>query len=290
VCVRRVSWAAGLLLIAFCGCKCPVHSVRVPGSLPTSSEPIKLYDHPLDIRLSSTWQQANSDYLIIYATGDGGWHGIGAQLFEWVLDAGFPVAGFSSKGYLKNMGYVSETTTPERLVMDYELIIEFAENRLHLSPSTRIILVGVSRGAGLSVVAAGEGTLQRRLAGVVAVALTKEEEYVRHYRTHRRSDGTQHRELVEIKTYQYLNRLVGFPVSVIQSTGDNYITAADARDLFGPDTELRKLRPITARNHKFSGGCDDLYGQIRSSLDWVRELASKNPPGDGVQTRAVDGN
>jgi hypothetical protein len=252
-----------------------VQSIHVPGPSPHISQPVKLYDRGLEIRLSGSWERSKSDALIVYATGDGGWHGLGEQIFKWLLSSGYPVAGFSAKGYLKNMGYVSNTTTPERLVEDYQLIIEFAETRLRLPPSTRIILVGVSRGAGLSVVAGGEGTLRRELAGLVAIALTKEEEYVRRYRTRRGPDGKRHRELVEIQTYRYLNRLTDFPVSVIQSTGDNYITAEGARKLFGPDTELRKLHPVAARNHRFSGGCDELYTQIVAALDWVHGLDSR---------------
>ncbi len=244
-----------------------------------------LYRHPLELRLSRS-AEPGPHFLVIYATGDGGWHGLDAQLYDWISAEGYSVAGFSSRGYLKNLGYVSDTTTPERLVQDFALIIDFAEGQLGLPASTSVILAGLSRGAGLSVVAAGEGALNPHLAGLLAVALTREEEYVRHYgwRDRRGSVGTPKRELVEIKTYDYLARLSGFPVMVIQSSGDNYVTAEAARHLFGPDTNLRKLRPVEARNHRFSGGCDALYGEALAGMAWIRETAER-----AGKLRALDG-
>ncbi len=274
--MQRLKYMAVFLLalVPVAGCSCPIHTIPSRRVRAESRHSINLYRHPLEIRLSAPLN-VNPDFLVIYATGDGGWHGLDEQLYDWISEQGYPVAGFSAKGYLKNLGYVSGTTTPERLVQDFELIIKFAETELRLPPSTPVILAGLSRGAGLSVVAAGEGTLKPRLAGVLAIALTKEEEYVRHYRwlDRRHAGDVPKRELVEIKTYDYLSRLSGFPVMVIQSTGDNYITAADARKLFGPDTSLHKLKPVDARNHRFSGGCDQLYGEAVAGLTWIRETS-----------------
>jgi len=229
---------------------------------------IAIYRHPLALRFFKPENSAAT--LVIYATGDGGWRGLDREIFEWISAWGYPAVGFSSKNYLKNLGYVGDTTTPIRLVRDFESVIRFAERKLGMPESTRIILVGLSRGAGLAIVAAGEGELKPNLAGVVAVALTKEEEHVVHYRRSVQSrPGQPRRELVKIQTYEYLPQIESVPVVVIQSTHDGYLPAAAARALFGPDTDLRKLIPISARNHRFTGGCLDLYTQIQNSLAWI---------------------
>ena len=87
------------------------------------------------------------------------------------------------------------------------------------------MLVGVSRGAGLSVVAAGR--LCDAIAGVVAVALTQEEEYVRWYR-HLPLPHEAH-QAVMVDLYEYLAELGTLPVAVVQSTHDHYLPAAKAR-------------------------------------------------------------
>jgi fermentation-respiration switch protein FrsA (DUF1100 family) len=144
-----------------------------------------------------------------------------------------------------------------------------------------VILVGISRGAGLAVVAAGQRVLRDRLVGVLAIALTKEEEYVRHYRVRRGTPaGTPQRELVMIETYEYLRRLSSLPVSVIQSTRDGYLPAAAARELFGPDTPDRQLHAIDALDHSFNGGRDELYQQMEQSLTWLDPFLLPAPPAD----------
>ncbi len=245
-----------------------------------------LYRRPLEVRLFSQGHPSPKGVLVVYSTGDGGWHGLDDQVFKWIGDWGYPAAGFSSRSYLDNLRYFSDsdTTTPRRLARDFQSIIQFAEDRLGLPAATRIILVGNSRGAGLSVVAAGQGGLKSRLAGLAAVALTKEEEHVLRYRrsARRSASGAPRRGRFEIKTYEYLPRLAGFPVAVIQSENDGYLPASAARTLFGPDTSLHRLRAISAHNHSFKGGCLNLYRELDDALRWISDSSS---PANAVLNR-----
>ncbi len=242
--------------------------------------PITLYEHRLDVHFARPRQAmtAASSPMLLYATGDGGWRGKDREVFDELASLGYPVAGFSARTYLKNLGYVADTTTPARLARDYARLIQFSRRALELSDVTPVVLVGVSRGAGLEVVAAGQRLLRGTVAGVVAISLTKEEEYVRHYRIRpgRTPPDMPTRELVEIRTYEYLPRLT-VPVSVIQSTRDGYLPAAEARELFGPDTRDRRLTAIDAWDHSFSGAREELYQQIALSLNWIRGFLTASP-------------
>jgi dienelactone hydrolase len=251
-------------MVFLAGCTC---QIRMPSGVSSTEtrDRVAIYRHPLELRFSKP--KSLSNILVVYATGDGGWRGLDEQIFEWISTWDYPAVGFSSKNYLKNLEYVRDTTTPRRLVRDFETVIRFAEQKLGMSASTRIVLVGLSRGAGLAVVAAGQGALRPSLAGVIAVALIKEEEHVVYYRSRRRSQPNQpRRELLKIETYEYLPRIDSVPVVVIQSTHDGYLPADRARALFGPDTEMKKLVPISARNHKFTGGRLELYRQTENAL------------------------
>src|SRR5204863_7896175 len=132
---------------------------------------------------------------------------------------GCPVAGFSAPEYIKYLRGEDATTTPVRLATDYMLVVELARRELRLADDTPVILVGVSRGAGLSVVAAGQRLLQPELAGVLAVALTKEEEHVRFRRLRHPPNSTG--ASLDLQTYEYLPNLDVVPLEVIQSTNDN---------------------------------------------------------------------
>ncbi len=257
-----------ILLVFLAGCSC-----HVP--LPTGTSPLQMqgwvttYRRPLELHLSKPKDPSGKDILIVYATGDGGWRGLDKKIFGWISTWGYPVVGFSSRNYLKNLEYIRDTTTPRRLVRDFEQVIWAAEQKFEMQPSTPVVLVGLSRGAGLAVVAAGQGGLDSNLAGVIAIALTKEEEHVIYRPRRRRQPNQPRREIVKIQTYQYLPRINTVPVVVIQSTHDGYLPAGAARALFGPDTEMKKLIAIDARNHSFRGGCPNLYVETQNALSSI---------------------
>jgi len=265
------------LTVLFCCLVCRVAFPADDAPVQTHGN-ITLYRHAMGIRFSVPAQILRPQILVIYATGDGGWGGVDDRLFGWIASSGWPIAGFSSKNYLKNLRYVSktDTTTPQGLARDYGQVIAYAKSRLNLPEETPVLLVGNSRGAGLSVVAAGEGELKQHLAGVIAVALTREEEHVLHSHGIRRSarEREENRKSIEIQNYDYLPRLASYPVCVLQSTGDHYLPAAFARELFGPDGEFRRFRPIEARNHSFRGGGESLHDELLSALSWVAGLVN----------------
>jgi pimeloyl-ACP methyl ester carboxylesterase len=203
--------------------------------------------------------------LLVYATGDGGMHRKDLDTYRHLAALGDPIVGFDARDYVKHLGKDTPTTTPERLAHDYSEIIERARQVLGRDAHCPVVLVGVSRGAGLSVVAAGQ--LRNSIAGVVAVALTQEEEYVRWHR-HLPLPHQTH-AAVMVNVYEYLEQLGNLPIAVVQSTHDHYLPAAKARDQFGPDTPYRWLQAIEASNHNFSGARDRMYDAVRSALDWV---------------------
>lgn len=264
------AWLVGPALVAAGGCvhQPAMHSPQKPVEFVRT---MTLYDHPLELHFARPAQLQPGMPLLFYATGDGGWRGKDFDTYRHLIRWGYPVAGFSAPSYLSHLGFVSGTTTPARLARDYQSLIEFAKQTLNLPASTRTVLVGVSRGAGLAVIAAGRPDLNVELAGVLAVALTKEEEYVRQYRVQpgRTPSDMPTRELVEFQTYEYLDRLRSLPLVVIQSTGDNYLPAAAARKLFGPDTDLRRFVSIESRGHSFEGARDALYAELARALTWM---------------------
>jgi fermentation-respiration switch protein FrsA (DUF1100 family) len=142
------------------------------------------------------------------------------------------------------------------------------------------VLVGFSRGSGLAVVAAGESELRPLLGGVLAVALTENEEYVRDDRTRvgREPRKSSDRRLATLRPYEVLADLDHLPLAVIQSTKDAYLPAARARQLFGPDREGRRLYAITAGSHTFAGARDTLYERARLALEWIESRDSGTAP------------
>ena len=219
-----------------------------------------LHGHDLTLHLTAPLADSRR-ILLVYATGDAGWWGQDKDIFNHLSEWGYAAVGFSAREYVHHLG--KDALLPREVADDYEAIIRTAESSLGLSRSTRTVLVGKSRGAGLAVAAAGAVMLRLRIAGVLAVGLTGEEEYVHRLRRARP------RQLVMLQTYSYLPQLGNIPVAVIQSTRDSYVPAVEARRLFGPDTALRELVAIEAGDHNFGGAHDRLYDELERSLEWL---------------------
>jgi fermentation-respiration switch protein FrsA (DUF1100 family) len=233
---------------------------------PEAEAYVRLHSHELTIHLvASTAHPAGP--LVLYATGDGGWWGADKALFNHMMPWGYPLAGFSSRDYLHHLNQGRDKESPRQLADDYLAIIHTAEISLGMPLTSRVVLVGKSRGSGLAVAAAENPRLRTLLKGILAVALTGEEEYIEH-----REPDLPPGTLVMLKTYDVLPRLGTLPVAVIQSTRDQYLPAATARERFGPDTPVRQFRAIDADNHNFGGKLDELYAEMSRSFDWILTL------------------
>ena len=248
---------------------CATHVAPRSRGMRTFDTQVDVHERPLTVHVTSDPSRPTDD-LLIYVTGDGGWRGKDREVYTQLQLWGYSVAGFSAPEYLESLPGEEGTTTPSRLASDFSQIIQSARSALELPQSVPVVLVGVSRGADLAVVAAGQSGLQAEIGGVVAIGLTREEEYV-----HRRRRATEALEL-----YAYLPRLGDIPVSLIQSTGDNYVPADEARVMFGDDTPVRRFHAVEARNHSFSNARPALYESLRSSLVWLDRVAHRKSPGE----------
>lgn len=252
----RLFACGALLLAAMSACAYRLDS-RVPAVL-TSETFVRLHGHALRLHLSQPVRDPSPAPLLVYATGDAGWWGKDRAIFDHLKESGYDTVGFSAREYVHHLG--KNMLRPSELASDYLAIITTAVATLKMPPATRAVLVGKSRGAGLAVGAAIDSQLNATLAGVLAIGLTREEEYVH---------GSRSQELVMLQTYARVEDLGQLPVAVIQSSNDEYVPAAEARQLLGPDTAWRVLVPIESRDHNFDGATDVLYMEMKRSLQWI---------------------
>ncbi|MEP7116085.1 MAG: AcvB/VirJ family lysyl-phosphatidylglycerol hydrolase [Acidobacteriota bacterium] len=225
----------------------------------------------LSLRVSLPTPLEPTRPLVLYITGDGGWRGKDLDTFEHLCTWGYAVAGISAPDYLGRLNQGVDQIPPQELADDIAAMVGVARTSLHVPDAAPVVLLGVSRGADLAVVAAARASLGGAIRGVLAVGLTAEEEFVRPQRRRRASAvaaGRSDDDVAMARPYVSLRR-VAVPVSLIQSTHDEYVPADEARRLFGPDTAVRQLRAIESRNHSFSDARDDLYEAMKQSLQWV---------------------
>jgi hypothetical protein len=264
---RRLAASLTLLSVVALASACGLGLVEGAGAAgPEADAHVRLHNHDLTLHLVASHAHPDGP-LVLYATGDGGWWDGDKALFEHMVPWGYPLAGFSAREYVHHLDQGRDKERPRQLADDYLAIIRTAETVLGLPPTTRVVLVGKSRGSGLAVAAAENPRVRTLLKGILAVALTGEEEYIEH-----REPDLPPGTLVMLTTYDVLPRLGTMPVAVIQSTRDQYLPAAAARGRFGPDTPFRQFHAIDAKDHNFGGKVTDLYAEMNRCFEWILSL------------------
>lgn len=253
-----------MLLVAIAGCSPLWAGLSRPAPAEVEDR-VSLHDSDEGLRLHLASGPRPSAPLIVYATGDTGWHDHDEALFRTLSRWGHPVAGVSAPEFVDHLGSANPAPGSGHVAEDFAAIVARAEATLGLPPSTPIVLVGISRGAGLAVAVGSAPVLGSRLVGILAIALTREEENVRTLPP----DDDAGAEPAPMATYDILPSLGRTRVAVIQSTHDEYVTAAEARQLFGPDTASRRLRAIDSRDHGFDGAHAALEREMKRSFDWI---------------------
>jgi hypothetical protein len=241
-----------------------------------SEEEIQLPNHELNLHFAKPSAPRSPTFLIVFASGDGGLRGDSKATFMHLAGEGHYVAAYSSRQILKGRKEAENFWSFPEAATAIETIIREAQRILALPESTPTVVAGVSRGASMVVFAAGEPSLQPKIAGAVAIALTRESDYINPPPPADRGPYIQFDDQGRILLYPALARLGSIPIAVIQSTHDEYSTAAESRGFMGPDTPTRRLYSVEARNHSFGGGQDKMLESVDRALDWIG--ATPQPP------------
>ena len=224
----------------------------------------------MDLHLAAPPRPRAPDVLVLYASGDGGWFGAATDMFRAIGAAGYNAVGLSTRTLLHIESSTDVPPTVAGIAADYGEVIATAAAALDLPARPRIILSGWSRGASLAVLVGGSEHAPPNFAGVMAIGLAADEDLALVSDTDEEPDGEPHaRGAGALDMYGLLERLGTHPCAVIQATGDGYLRASRARELFGPDTATRRFFEVDAKNHRFGGGAEELAAALRSSLEWI---------------------
>jgi len=271
--IHRV-WPLAVLLTALVHTACvlnprPRSHVEVP--VRESSTSVLLHGKPLELHLAVPQKPSADDVIVLYASGDGGWFGAAVDMFRLIARAGYRAVGFSSRAFLKVDRPRGAPVSPSQLAREYEDILARARAAMRLSATTPAILTGWSRGAAFAVLVGSERAARSDVRGVIAIGLGEGEDL----EVNGPSDETDEGERAEgdrqwpFEPYAQIAHLGSLPCAVIQASRDNYLPAATAHDLFGPDTPVRRFYAIEARNHRFSGGKAAFHDALIDAIRWM---------------------
>jgi hypothetical protein len=153
--MRRIS----TLLVVTASCTVAMTS----GAWAQTRETVTIRGQPQSLHVYGT----RGGTPVIVSSGDGGWVHLGPYVAEVLSANGFFVVGFDVKAYLERFTSGKATLRPEDEPSDYKVLADFAARGTTRKP----ILIGVSEGAGLSVLAATDPRMKTEVGGVICLGL-----------------------------------------------------------------------------------------------------------------------
>ena len=230
-----------------------------------STEALSIRGHPQSLRIYG----ARGGQPVIVSSGDGGWIHLGPHVAELLAAKGYFVVGFDAKAYLESFTSGRVTVRPEDEPGDYKVLADFASAGSRLRP----ILVGVSEGAGLSVLAATDPATRSAIAGVVGLGLPDINElgwrwkdaliYVTH--------GIPNEPTFSAATL--VSKVAPAPLAAIHSTRDEFVPLSEVQRVLSAAREPKKLWIVNAGDHRFSDNLAEFDRRLLEALGWVVQQA-----------------
>jgi Bacterial virulence protein (VirJ) len=208
---------------------------------------------------------------ILLSSSDGGWIHLGTHVAELLASKGYFVVGLDVKAYLESFTSGKTALRPEDEPGDYRVIAEFAARGSKAKP----ILVGVSEGAGLSVLAATDPATKALVGGVIGLGLPDLTELGWRWRDAIIwiTKGVPHEPT--FSTAAVIDKVAPLPLAAIHSTHDEFVPLAQIQAVIGRAKEPKKLWIVEASNHRFSDNLAEFDRRLIEAIQWVRSQGAE---------------
>jgi alpha-beta hydrolase superfamily lysophospholipase len=204
---------------------------------------------------------------VIVSSGDGGWIHLGPSVAEFLSSRGFFVIGLDVRAYLSSFTAGQSTVRAEDVPGDFKVIVQ----RARAASGKKPILVGVSEGGGLSILAASNNEIRSEVAGVIGLGVPSRTELGWRlkdsliYLTHKTPDEPT------VNTADIVDDVSPLPFAAIHSTHDEFVPVADIQNIFMHAREPKHLWIVAASNHRFSSNLQEFQSRLLEAIAWVRQ-------------------
>jgi hypothetical protein len=210
---------------------------------------------------------------ILVSSGDGGWIHLAPHVAELLAQFGYRVVGFDSRAYLSSFSSNGGTLQESDVIEDYATLIKYVGQSGKRSP----LLIGVSEGAGLSVLAGTGKDVKPFIDGVIGIGLGNMNELGWHW-----TDSTiyvthhlPHEPMFSVLSL--VDRLAPLPLALIHSVHDEYTSVEDADRIVHAAAGPAKLWSVNASDHRFSGNLAEFDRRLIEAIGWAHEHVPVSP-------------
>jgi type IV secretory pathway VirJ component len=206
---------------------------------------------------------------VVVSSGDGGWIHLGPHVAQTLATHGFFAVGFDVKAYLAGFTTKTGVLNAADEAADYRQLIAFAVK----GSSAKPFLIGVSEGAGLSVLAATDPATKASIVGVVGLGLPDVNELGWRwkdsiiYLTH----GNPKEPTFSVAAI--IDRVAPLPLAAIHSSHDEFVPVPEIQRVMAAAHEPKRLWVIQAADHRFSDNLPTLDSRLLEAIEWIRSVA-----------------
>jgi pimeloyl-ACP methyl ester carboxylesterase len=203
---------------------------------------------------------------VIVSSGDGGWIHLAPHVAELLASHGFYVVGFDAKAYLDSFTDRGHTLNVADVPADYATLVSLVSK----DRTRRPVLIGVSEGAGLSVLAAAAERVKPRIAGVIAVGLGDRNELGWKW-----TDSVIYltKGVPDEPTFSavdVIRLLPPTPVALLWSSRDEYVAPAETVRLAEQARDPKRVWTVPAGDHRFSDNLAGFDARLLEAMQWIR--------------------
>lgn len=208
---------------------------------------------------------------IIVSSGDGGWIHLGPHVAQLLAARGFAVTAFDVKAYLASFTSGSTTLSAADEPGDYRTLLQAAT----AVRATKPILIGVSEGAGLSVLATTDPRTKADVRGIIGVGLPDLNEL-----------GWRWTDAITYLTHKIPNEptfsvaaivteVAPIPLAAIHSTHDEYVPLTEIERVLQRAAEPKRLWVVRAADHRFSDNLSEFDERLLDAIAWIQAHPSQ---------------
>jgi hypothetical protein len=203
---------------------------------------------------------------IILSSGDLGWAGLVVHVAEFLESRGYYVIGFNTKFYLSSFTGRDTKLSARQVPEDYATLVEYARQGSLKKP----LLVGISEGAGLSVLAATNAGLKLGIEGILGLGLPDQNELGWKWQDFTIWITKKAPNEPGFMVEDFIGGVSPVPLAEIHSTHDEFLPLHKAKAMLALAGDPKKMWVVESSNHRFSDNRDGLNRCILEALAWIR--------------------
>lgn len=174
---------------------------------------------------------------VVVSSGDGGWIHLGPHVAEFLAANGYFVVGIDVRAYLASFTSGSATLRSEDEPGDYRTIVEFASRQSKVHP----ILIGVSVGAGLSVLAATDPATKAAVRGIIGLGVPELNELGWRWRDSIIYITKATPKEPTFSAGEIIDQVSPLPFAAIHSTRDEFVPVSEVQKILARAKDPKKL-------------------------------------------------